>query len=319
MKKRSQNISTSKSTGSKQAGLGAAALAYFDARAESLQKHLKMAVKHYSIEAIHEMRVDVKRIRAANELIMHLDKRSDLKTRAKRIRKIYRAAGVLRDIDVQQEKLEPFLQKYEIGEYYNFLKQQELREREQFVPEGKAFKAEVLTSLRRVLKSTSLPDELDKQAASVQQLITSNLAEIARIGKREKFPVVTLHDLRKLSKKTRYMLEIHTAAFGATPRWTRTANRLKVLHQSLGHWRDAHLTLVNMQKFLKSDAERPLLREAAYREVAAALKLDAAEHLKSFRSGWKLLSRESASPTKREVRRTRSYDIIGSREKKTRG
>jgi CHAD domain-containing protein len=225
------------------------------------------------IEALHDMRVATRRMRAAFEIFRPFFKPKLVKQHLKGLRATGRALGRVRDVDVFVEKaghylrtqpevvrpgLEPLLVTWQ---------QQRLTEREKMLSHldsesYNAFKLDFndFTSTpgagARANSGSSPRPELVRHVVPV--LIYNNLASIrAYQGIITNATLEQLHALRIECKKLRYLLEFFREVLGKG--LSAVIDDLKVVQDHLGDLNDANVACHNLREFIDSWEERQVL------------------------------------------------------------
>jgi len=115
--------------------------AYYRAQEQKIRQHFLPAVSVFDEEGIHELRVDIKRLRAFFHLISHINPIFRPEKDMQKIQKLFKSAGQIRDIHVQQELARENISSLdlELSEYVNFLKEKEWKARKRFSKAGNKF------------------------------------------------------------------------------------------------------------------------------------------------------------------------------------
>ena len=121
---------------------------YYRSQQEKIERNYDLAVKFHDEDGIHDMRVEIKRLRAFFHLIQGVNPNFRTKPNLKKIQKLFKSAGTVRDIHVQLELVRKWMTKpdLELSEYYNFLKQKEVEVRQTFQASNKKFDFGILKS-----------------------------------------------------------------------------------------------------------------------------------------------------------------------------
>jgi CHAD domain-containing protein len=237
---------------------------YFDARIKAIKVGARNSRLYFMPEAIHDLRVEIKRIRSLFELVESISPAFDARSASKKLRPLFQAAGLLRDIDVCQEIIADAMGKHNLSEYFNYLKEREFVYRP------------ALTNVINDLHFSSLSEvrkEMMKALESVtaEQIRTNAfyranrlMDRILRLASRKNVSDVILHEIRKTAKSARYTLEVCSEIAGSDSRRKRLIERLKAAHQSLGRWRDFAIVSQSIDKFNRHDAIEPLFDKTAY-------------------------------------------------------
>jgi CHAD domain-containing protein len=264
---------------------------YFDARLASLRKNLRAAQRHYDIEGIHELRVDTKRLRALFHLVKALDADFTAGYARTGLKGVYKAAGVLRDIHVQQARLRKARQYLQLSEYYNALTAAELSARPGF---GKAAQTFSVSALQKAKSRMSRPLAKKPAIDAVAPGIEQSLSELNALARKRHPSVSTLHEIRKSAKELHYLLEVWRDAHGSPAAVDRAIRTLKEIHQALGRWRDTKLLRRSLRSFLTPERARQVRNRAAYRKYLKELDGEATGYLRKYSHSVKSLPESMA-------------------------
>jgi CHAD domain-containing protein len=269
MKKSNRNISTSnRQTNPEARGIEA----YFNAHNKALQNAILLARNYYAVEGIHELRVEIKRLRALYKLVEYMAPSFAAKQNASFLKPIFREAGKLRDIDINQATTLKYLKGHDLREYFNQLKQKELKLRTEFKK----------INFERLSKTN-----LTRSGSQIHLALSASTSESARRLMKKKIIKLTnklyattdlkkqsndvLHSIRKASKTLRYLLDIYQQCYNNSKLAENAGNSLKNTYTYLGEWRDIVLTADSVTEFLEHKAARDLVDPAAYESFIADL------------------------------------------------
>jgi CHAD domain-containing protein len=266
-------------------------LAFFDARNEAFFSALAAARAHFAVEGIHELRVEVKRLRALYSLIEYVTPSFAAKPNASSLRALYRAAGELRDIDIHQAVVLPWLRKLDLSEYFNHLKQRELRFRANFSEVSKSDSKSALSNSRAQIRSAIIATTPERMRKRMERRIRKLAARLATQLGRKNQCSDDLHAVRKASKALKYSLDVWQQCYNKTLAAEACSVRLKRTYGYLGEWRDYLLTSGSVESFLKHKAAKDLADPAAYEAFQANLRRRAESLLAAYNRGKKPLER----------------------------
>ena len=218
---------------------------------------------------VHKLRSSTRRIEALLGLLAHVPglpphKKEDAKLR-RELRKLRRAAGAVRDLDVHEDLLGPFLHprsRTEEGAELRADAEQMRADQERRRIELaealqkllKAREADIAGALEALVKALKPAEDLQLNASQVveaaqfeycravkrlrlgRKLAQMNAEPPAEKHKRKAQPLSEddLHDVRKHAKRVRYMLESAVQARRAST----LAKEYEALQESGGHWHD---------------------------------------------------------------------------------
>ena len=272
-------------------------LEYYTFRCQNIQENFSLAVNCYDPDGTHDLRVEIKRLRAFFKLIEWITPTFIAKKNIRNIRKLFKSAAELRDIHVQQmltrewaEDLGVFL-----SEYYNTLKQKELPAQEQFMTFARRFDLpkEVLKNKKRLLQSLEpLSDEY--ASSKIQARIDYSLRQIIEYDGEKGHQEEDLHQIRILTKETRYIAEIAQDCFPELGYDDEFIGQLRGIHQALGNWHDTEIALEHVEDFLDAFPELssgnssspPLTPPDVYDRLVDKLKEDKESFFTMFEERW---------------------------------
>jgi CHAD domain-containing protein len=205
---------------------------YIKERIKSVSDLLSLFVKDQNLEALHQMRVEVKK---ANSLLK-LQEFNIPKTKTlyffRPIKKIFKKAGLIREAQLNLENLESF----QIQDEKMKLRLQNIvqKETEHFLSKTGDFEDQVNKSLKKTLKRI---EAVQEEKALDFYRFHLNLA--AKNLKRKLF-INHLHESRKSLKVLIHLHEI--PAFGQIGDLQLNWSYLDLLQDNIGKWHDLHRT-----------------------------------------------------------------------------
>jgi CHAD domain-containing protein len=218
-------------------------------------------------EALHDMRVATRRMRASLQVFDGYIHRKTVKPFAQTLRRTGRILGAVRDMDVFVEKAEHYLEslpmerRSELDPLLNVWKEEYARAREQMIAflDGDAYKrlkgdfAELLNrpgALERPMAEDKEP--VPTRVPHVLPIILfQGLARVQAYEgelRRPDVPLVRYHQLRIASKSLRYTLEFFEEVLG--PEAKAPIEQVKRLQDHLGNLQDAVVTGKILRDFL---------------------------------------------------------------------
>jgi CHAD domain-containing protein len=218
-------------------------------------------------EALHDMRVATRRMRASLQVFDGCIRRKTVKPFAQTLRRAGRTLGAVRDMDVFMEKAEHYLEglpaerRPELGPLLNVWKEEYARVREELIAfldsdAYKRFKEDFSELLNR-------PGALERPRADDKEPMPTRVPHVlpiilfqglARVQayegemRRPDVPLVRYHQLRIASKSLRYTLEFFEEVLG--PEAKIPIEQVKQLQDHLGNLHDAVVTSNVLRDFL---------------------------------------------------------------------
>jgi CHAD domain-containing protein len=239
---------------------------------------------YYAIEGIHELRVEIKRIRAFYALIQMVSTGPGSEPE-RSLRPVFRAAGRLRDIDIAQGATMPRLAGLDLREYVNYLKHKEMRLRSRFAAVATAYLGSGERKKRRRLETTISNAAAGEAQARLAQKIGQLVGRLDGLLRQKVSPGKKLHAVRKISKQLRYSLDVWKECFGQSERAETAASRLKRSYDCLGAWHDLIMTLDSVEKFRRRRGRAELVRFRDYIGFRTQLKDEAEKSLGRYARG----------------------------------
>ncbi len=254
-----------------------------------IEENYHLAVRFADVNGIHDMRVGIKRLRAYFNLIEWINPVFQAKQNMKPVRRLFKAAGRLRDIHVQQELVRRWASELdlEMSEYCNFLKQKEMEERKRFADFAKKkFDRKTFQSNRTLIQNVLSFISTEYIQYKSEERFNAQIEEMIAFKEKESFVEDDYHAIRILSKEARYTLEVLQTCFPPKDIWTQLNETLKKVHQALGRWHDDDVSLLFLDGFLTSYAEGPFFDRNSYIEYKKRLVNDKVMQLADFAQRW---------------------------------
>jgi len=256
-----------------------------------------MAATYFDPDGVHDLRVEIKQLRAFFRLIEWITPTFTAKKNIRNIRKLFKSAANLRDIHVQQMLTRSWAKDLGVflSEYYNTLKQKELPARKQFSAFVKQFdlQREVTGNNKRM--SRSLGKLSDAYVSSkTQARISQLLRQIIEYGSENRLQAEHLHQVRILTKETRYTVHVAQCCFPELGYSDELDRQLRGLHQVLGKWHDTEIALEHIDEFLSESRDEfvgtlddsPLTEMSVYEKLFQKLQKGKTTLLSTFEERW---------------------------------
>lgn len=262
---------------------------YYRSQQEKIGRNYSLAVKFHDEDGIHDMRVEIKRLRAFFHLVEGINPNFQAKPNLKKIQKLFKSAGRVRDIHVQQELVRKWMAKLnlELSEYYNFLKQKEMEMRQTFSASNKKYDMGIFernwTIISRCL--ALLPPDYIKN--KTKQRMKNALNDVIKYKNKDSFVEEEYHDIRIKSKETRYTLEIYQKCIPHRQPLNLLNDSLRSLHQALGKWHDDDVGLQFLRSFQKEFPDQTFFSPDSYSKFAEGLEKEKKALLNEFERRWK--------------------------------
>jgi len=218
---------------------------------------------------VHKLRTSTRRIEAQLQLLsMFPELPSHEKPRQKvlkLLKKVRRTAGVVRDIDVQQELLEKAASKKRSSQSGNDVRkdarqlEQDLRGwRDKYADELiellKQVKIDLPLALKKLFESLTEADNLAVSEADLTLLVRNWYGQNTPVAAPDLDDIEHLHDIRKQAKLARYLAESAPASALSAHR---LASEFEDLQEAGGQWHDWLLLAEIARRNLGDSAELP--------------------------------------------------------------
>ncbi len=271
---------------------------YYCARIAQMRAHLASAALYFDPDSVHNLRVEMKQLRAFFRLIECISPNFDAQKNLRQFRKLFKSAADLRDVHVQQDLTRAWARELPVffSGYYNTLKQQERPARRKFAAFLYKFDLDREAARNTHSLEIALHDVGDAQAAvRIQDRIDDLFQQLLTYPQHETFQEKNLHPIRILAKELRYTIEIAQCSFPSFAYNDSWNNVLRPIHQALGKWHDAEIALAHVEDFYASLTAAPdvMLDSDLTLAVQIMKKICRAKraHFQEFLNEWKHLLR----------------------------
>lgn len=221
------------------ASLKATYLAYGEDNVQIFSEQYDILSDHFDVEAIHEARVRLKRLRNFLQWISRLSNGEfKHKPTFKPFRRIFKRIGKIRDAQVQKETLQPFIEL--ATEDARHLESNLLDHEEYFIRQFREGSTELTRPSREDFKQ-HLEEVIDKLGLSDHTLNVKDFYE-ERLASVASLSIITdedeIHSVRRAVKEWYYFLEMHEAHEDIIILSPVPAPKVKALGSLLGMWHD---------------------------------------------------------------------------------
>ena len=248
-----------------------------------------MTERYFAVEGIHDLRVEIKKIRALFRFIEQLKPSFESGPLLDKMRQLFRTAGKMRDIDIQQGIIQKEITRLDVSELINYLKHQELKGRPKLEKLCDDFDNHILMgNLKRMRAAMGNVSAAELQAP-MRSILEKHAHDLIKVANKTRPTNDDLHTIRKSSKSLRYELDIWQHCYGGSPKITSLRNKLTTIFDHLGEWRDNMLTLSTLDSFLKNDAPPQLFDRTSYIKMRQKLRTQGQNLLKEYRKAWQLV------------------------------
>jgi CHAD domain-containing protein len=216
---------------------------YFKTRKNALNLILEKAPETYTVETFHELRVEIKKMKALFELTAFCKKNFKPRKTFKPYSIIFKQAGKVRELQLQQTILEEQPYFSLLKKYPNQLKKRETKEIQKFF----------LLANKRLTKKLKekypiIIDFLAKTGKKkVNRYRNKTRKEIKKLICKDAFKKNEMHNFRKQLKVYQYNEKIFPVAQSSKLISTQT-----LLSDMLGEWQDYEVAILHLKKTIPS-------------------------------------------------------------------
>lgn len=245
---------------------------YFRKQAETFNANFRKVRENYNTDAVHDMRVAIKRIRAVFRLLPILDPAFGEDLPVEAINRVFKLSGKIRDAQVQQslmQKMEDLLGTG-FGEYYAYLKTTEAAAIKKFGRYASEHRPEDFTADLTDRVALTLAPFTGQQVRNAVTTLTERLKELAKKLKTDQEHDEQMHEIRRLLKQCNYLLSVFRRNDPQLPGLSRILETLEKANNTLGEWHDLVVGMEMLDRYMQkktfarlNGSERyHLLREA---------------------------------------------------------
>jgi len=259
----------------------------FDAAGRRIERLRLRAADRGDAASLHELRVGLKRMSAFFLLMGDLGCFSDADGLFRPFRRVFRAAGKVRSLQVAQERLRAAMiaEGLELSALFNILHGEERRVRPAALRTIREFDASLWTDRSRRFRG-----RLSRRGAGPFRLRCERLARARLDGLTagpppEAMRPADFHELRIRARFTRETLEILSDALPLSAGGRVVGQALRRVYASLGRWHDGVLMIRRLEGFLEAGGAS-LEGPGDYQALIDALERDCASDLREFEAAW---------------------------------
>lgn len=216
-----------------------------------MRKNFLRSVVDFEPESIHELRVGIKQIRAFFKLLEWLQPNFKFKANYREVRGLFKAAGPLRDLQVQQTLAQAWQIQlhFDLSSYLALLQNREVTARVAYYQTAQKFKIQKLKKPGREIDNLCLSISRRDAKNRAQACVQNQISRLLQLGEDPGAARKHLHALRILSKEMRYTLEFLGGCLPDLLSPKPLLQGLKSLHQIIGQWHDQEIALQFFQHY----------------------------------------------------------------------
>ncbi|MBD3287575.1 CHAD domain-containing protein [candidate division KSB1 bacterium] len=267
---------------------------YYQQRAVNIRENYRTAIHYFSEDGVHDLRVEIKRLRAFYNLINWINRNFKAKKRLKPIRRLFKAAGKIRDMHVLQQIARDRSNKenLNIHEFYNLLKHYELEARDDFFKKYKNYDLSILEQNLSYIETALSIIDYEYISHKMHQRLDKMTSELIEFKNHPQLEEADLHKIRILCKESRYVLEIIRSTEEENEKFKILNDKMRAVHQALGKWHDCDVCLHRLKEALNHDTFQ-MSETKSYEKFASLLESEKVDHIAQFERRWQNFTSET--------------------------
>jgi CHAD domain-containing protein len=265
-----------------------ALLEYFQKYQQHLEHYLALCIEDPDSEIVHQLRVSIKRLRAVLHFAEHVAGNDDInaKKQLKSLRKLFKVAGRIRDVQVQQNLIPAYETRLnsKFGHYLSYLEKLE----KQYVKNFNTF----IENARPLHKLTARGELIEKSLALLtpeeirsraEQLISSrchHLRQMLGANPDDK----QLHEMRTIIKQMRYIMSVMQKSAPESAEAAVSITDLTEAEELLGKWHDVVVGIEFLSNFREKTESKHARSDESYIHLAKTLAAERVKLRKQIRN-----------------------------------
>ena len=261
---------------------------YHTMRNTRIRSFIQRLRRFCTVDDLHELRVEIKRLRAFYYLIDWIDRGFCARKHLVSVERLFKATGPLRDLHVQMAASRKWAVESNgnLSEYYNSLAIREKRRRPFCATALRKFDQRSLSKgLLSVRKALGKYVEFEVVYRAEQRLSVM-LRDLLISAKNSVYSEKALHDIRIETKESRYVLEVLTQCRFSSAQDTELNKGLLECHRALGRWHDCIVQSDNVRKYMADKPDDFYFDRPSYARFMEHLSEQRDLHLDHFRQNW---------------------------------
>lgn len=229
-------------------------LSYLDKQLVAFDINFVIVCDSFNFDAIHDMRVAVKRMRALMILAEKLQPSFNSAETEGELKQLFRLSGKMRDAQVQQSLLADYAEKLNIsfGEYDLYLRNFEKKSIRKFTSYLKVNTSTDFTgNLSQTLTDLFNKTESAQIVTAINLLVDELLAKVREMNDDQQHDE-HLHEIRRKLKQCNYLLSVFDKNDPGLPRLNETLQLLEKANNLLGEWHDHDVAREFLFNFLSN-------------------------------------------------------------------
>jgi hypothetical protein len=263
---------------------------FLDLRIQRFRDSLNAARSYFAIQGVSDLCLEIKRIRELFTLVGHAAPPFAQDPDDSIFSRLLPKANALHEIDISQSIAMKWLPTLDLSEYFNCLKDRELRVRDLFLEAASDFPAAALAQTRLLVFSvTAIEDNrLSFQKKVRRRLIRSADELVALAGGRE-LNSDLLRGVFEAAESFRFQTEAGAACLDKEILTDEISGPIEEVCSSLGEWNDLTMTIQSVDAFHLEATGSTLSDTAAYVNFRQVLLQQAKDFVEACKRGRKPL------------------------------
>ena len=222
-------------------------------------ENFNLSLTTCDIEAIHDMRVAVKKLRASYLLLAELDKDKYLEKELTAIKPLYRASGKLRDLQLKEALLTKNFRSRRHDYIHAFILRLKHHHNQVFIEQARNCQSEYLSDFAALSRSLLLACPEAEFNHIIQKRISSHI-HTARMYVANAVSIRDLHLARRYTKQVYHIMMMSGIVSWSDLQARFTRRNLKSVEESIGNWHD-HVQLKLWLETLKGGIDFPTYKD----------------------------------------------------------
>lgn len=263
-------------------------ISYYKSQIRIIKHNYGLAVKQSAPDGFHDMRVSIKRIRALFKLAESINTKFNAGKQALVFRKLFKSAGKVRDIQVQQDLIKSFEKRMnrEYTAYDKYLRQREIKALKAFWRFSDGFNISTIDNNKRELSRTlkEMPD-VEAEFRAKRRLDVLKFKLMSYFNKPE-LSEDLLHEIRIILKEARYTLGIFLGNKPDSSNSRELDDKMRAAHQSLGKWHDDDVGMGSIKIYKSHTNKDQSFDSNLYDDLFTIMKKEKEYYLEQFYQRW---------------------------------
>lgn len=249
---------------------------YLKTQIAECAKKLQIMKKSFDMDAIHDMRVATKKMRAVLRFLEFINLGFSAKKHLKPIKKVYKAAGKIRDAQVQQELAESYeiTMNTDFDELIHYLERKEVQHQKKYSDKLADTSIKKIKKRRKKIKKKIAKLSNKKANKQEEAFLIRSMQKINELLKNTDDPE-NLHEIRKVFKDMNYVMQLDKKKYKnqaiETPLNKNAASKIG---SALGKWHDRYVAQEFVDEFLGKNSRLAEEKKKKYKKYHRRLMAD---------------------------------------------